>query len=166
MVKMVKNYRFCQFFLLFNFLRSGTLQRARVFCVAFSATKPFFWAIKINNPTFFLIFHPKGGPFWFRGGNILPSPEIIGLDGKQKRFLNRKTMENKLGTCTSWYLTKNYLTIHLPLQAKQKSNHWCEIKPLQEKNLKYFFSSKVHYFFLIKATTKTKPVPERSLGEL
>jgi hypothetical protein len=52
-----------------------------------------------------------------------------------------------------------------PLQAKQKSNHWCEIKSVQEKKL-IFFSSIVNYFFLFKATTKTKPVPERSLGEL
>ena len=82
-----------------DFFINGTFQRADVFRVALSASKPFFGAIKINNPTIFLIFHPKGGPFWFRGGKILPSPEIIGLEIKQKRFWNRTTMENKLGTC-------------------------------------------------------------------
>ena len=82
-----------------DFFINGTLQRAEVFSVAFSASKPFVWAIKINNTTFFLILHPKGGPFWFRGGKILPSPKIIGLERKQKRFWNRTTMENKLGTC-------------------------------------------------------------------
>ena len=25
------------------------------------------------------------------------------------------------------------------LQAKQKYNHWCEIKPVQEKQVQYFF---------------------------
>ena len=41
-----------------------------------------------------------------------------------------------------------------PLQDKQKSNHWCEIKVVQEKNLKYFFQtcsiffSKVLFFCL------------------
>ena len=29
-----------------------------------------------------------------------------------------------------------------------------------------YFLKDLHYFFLFKATTKTKPVPERSLGEL
>ena len=35
-----------------------------------------------------------------------------------------------------------------PLQAKQKSNHWCEIKPVQEKNLKYFFQKCITFFCL------------------
>ena len=30
---------------------------------------------------------------------ILPSPEIIGLERKQKQFWNQTTTENKLGTC-------------------------------------------------------------------
>ena len=40
MVKMVKNYRFCPIF-----FRNGTLQRAGIFCVAFTASKRFLWAI-------------------------------------------------------------------------------------------------------------------------
>ena len=31
--------------------------------------------------------------------NFLPSPEIIGLERKQKEFWNQTTTENKLGTC-------------------------------------------------------------------
>ena len=31
---------------------------------------------------------------------ILPSPEIIGLERKQKQFSNGTTVKNKLGTCT------------------------------------------------------------------
>ena len=40
-----------------------------------------------------------------------------------------------------------------PLQAKQKSNHWCEIKPVQEKNLKYLFQ-KCTTFFCLKLQPK------------
>ena len=65
-VQMVKKLPFLPVFL--AFLRNVTFQRAGVFCVVFTASKPFFWAIKIHNPTTFLIFHPKGGPLWFRGG--------------------------------------------------------------------------------------------------
>ena len=36
-----------------------------------------------------------------------------------------------------------------------KSNHWCEIKPVQGKNAK-FHIPKMH-FFLVRATTKIKP---------
>ena len=42
---------------------NSTLQRVKVFCVAFSAPKPFIWAIKINNPTFFIFFTLRGDPF-------------------------------------------------------------------------------------------------------
>ena len=60
-----------------DFIRNGTLQRAEVLCVTFSASKPFFWAILINIPTIFLIFHPKGRPLWFWGGQKLPEVEKI-----------------------------------------------------------------------------------------
>ena len=40
MVKIVKNDHFETIFL--DFFRNGTLQRAEVFCVAFSASKPNF----------------------------------------------------------------------------------------------------------------------------
>ena len=50
------------------------------------------------------------------------------------------------------------------LQAKRKSNHWYEIKPVQEKNVRKKIS-KVHFVWF-KATTKTKPVPESLLVEL
>ena len=44
------------------------------------------------------------------------------------------------------------------LQAKQKTNHWCEIKPVQEKMWNNIFKSALLFFY--KSTTKTKPVPE------
>ena len=40
------------------------------------------------------------------------------------------------------------------LQAKQKSNHWCEIKPVQEKNLKYFIFKSALLFFCLKLQPK------------
>ena len=64
MAKIVKNGQNCQklpFFLVF--FRNCTLQGAEVFCVAFSASKPFISAIKINNPTiFYFFFTLRGNP--------------------------------------------------------------------------------------------------------
>ena len=40
-----------------------------------------------------------------------------------------------------------------PQQAKKKSNDWCEIKPVQEKNLKYF-NQKCTTFFCLKIQPK------------
>ena len=61
--QIVKNYNFEMAFL--DFFRNGTLQRAEIFCAAFSASKSFFWAIKINILTNFLFFPPKGDPYNF-----------------------------------------------------------------------------------------------------
>ena len=99
LAKMVKNYRFCRFFLFF--FRNFTLQRAEVFCVAFSASKPFIWAITINNPTIFHIFYPKGGPFWFGGVKILPTREVEGLERKERQFKKWHGLRNKMGGCRS-----------------------------------------------------------------
>ena len=96
--KMVKNYHCCQAFLVF-FFRNGTFQRAGVFCVAFSASIPLFWAIKINNPTIFLIFHPKGGPYWFWGGKILPTWLKIVEILKLKQFWNQCDKWSNLAAC-------------------------------------------------------------------
>ena len=52
-----------------------------------------------------------------------------------------------LTPCASWRHAAG------PLQAKQKSNHWCEIKPVQEKNLKYFIQ-KCTTFFCLKLQPK------------
>ena len=41
-----------------EFFRNGTLLRAEVFCIAFSASIHFFWAIKIKYRTFFYEFSP------------------------------------------------------------------------------------------------------------
>ena len=53
-------------------LRNGTLQRAGVFCVVFSASGRFFWAIKINFPTIFQNFYHnknlKQKQFWNQKG--------------------------------------------------------------------------------------------------
>ena len=93
--KLVKNCKKLLFLLSFlGFFRNGTLQRGGVFCVAFSLSKPLFRAIKINNLTFFLIFHPKGGPFWCRGGKILPTWLKIVEILKLKQFWNQ---------CDKWY---------------------------------------------------------------
>ena len=48
------------------FFKNGTLRRVDFFCVAYSASNPFFWAILINNTTIFQIFYCKGGSLWFR----------------------------------------------------------------------------------------------------
>ena len=94
--KTVKNccfWRFWQFLPVFpDFFINVTLQRPEVFCVAFSASKPLFWAIKINNPTIFLIFHPKGGeilPTWLKIVEIL----------KLKQFWNQCDKWNNLAAC-------------------------------------------------------------------
>ena len=42
-ILILKKWYFLAVFL--HFIRNGTLQRAEVFCVAFSSSKPFFWAI-------------------------------------------------------------------------------------------------------------------------
>ena len=119
-VKMVKNDCFSRFFLFF--FRNGTLQRAEVFCAAFSASKPFIWAIKINNPTIFHIFHPKGGPFWFRGVKILPTPEVEGLERKEKQFYKWHGHSNKMGGCRSCYSGKSPLVITLLKDRKMVSS--------------------------------------------
>ena len=96
-----------------DFFINGALQRAEVFGVAFRASKPFIWAIKINNPTIFHIFHPKGGPFWFRGVKILPTPEVEGLERKEKQFYKWHGHSNKMGGCRSCYSGKSPLVITL-----------------------------------------------------
>ena len=82
-----------------SFFMNGTLQRGGVFCVAFSLSKPLFRAIKINNLTFFLIFHPKGGPFWFRGDKILPTWLTMVEIWKLKQFWNQCDKWNNLVAC-------------------------------------------------------------------
>ena len=79
-----------------DFFIKGLCRELRFFALHSVHQNPSF---ELSKSTFFLIFHPKGGPFRFRGGKILPSPEIIGLERNKKRFWNRTTMENKLGTC-------------------------------------------------------------------
>ena len=79
-----------------DFFRNCTLQRAEVFCVAFSAPKPFFWAIKMNNPTNFQIFHYRGGPWWFMTSNKLTTPQKMAVNQKQNYFCaqNYKWIKN------------------------------------------------------------------------
>ena len=50
-----------------------------------------FWGYLIFSPIF----------YWnlYCNPNFLPSPEIIGLERKQKQFWNQTITENKLGTC-------------------------------------------------------------------
>ena len=89
---------FDQFELVFlHFFRNGTLQRAAVFLVVFSASKPFLWAIKINIPTIFLIFHSKGGPLWFWDGQKLPEVEKYVLKNSLKKSERLDQMEQENG---------------------------------------------------------------------
>ena len=81
---LVKKVQFLAVFL--DFFKNGTVHRAVVFCVAFSASRRSFWAIKINNRTIFPIFHHKGGPFWFRGGQKLHNVEKM----VEKKFWKKK----------------------------------------------------------------------------
>ena len=60
------------------------------------------FALGLSESVFFRIFLESSISHWNTLCNLkmLPLPEIIGLERKQKLFLNRTTMENKLGTCT------------------------------------------------------------------
>ena len=52
------------------------------------------------------------------------------------------------------------------LQAKQKSNHWCEIKPVEEKNVrKKIYKSALVFLFCLKLQQK-KIVPESFFRKL
>ena len=105
------NYRFCKklrkkqakmvsfghfdhfrpFWLVFlDFLRNHILQRGEVFCIAFSASKTFFWAIKINNLTIFQIFHQKGGLFTVCGNPFINVVKNL----KEKTFRNEHNKTN------------------------------------------------------------------------
>ena len=98
--KIENNRQKCQFFskmpifgafwaVVLDFFRNDTLLKAKVFFVAFRALRRSFWAIKNNYQTIFQIFHPKGGPLWFRGGKILPTPLNMVEIVKQKQFWNQ-----------------------------------------------------------------------------
>ena len=56
-VKVDQKWLFLMF--CFKFFQKWYFAESWGFWVAFSTSKPFFWAIKINNPRNFLIFHPK-----------------------------------------------------------------------------------------------------------
>ena len=87
--KSLKNYHFWPFltkhdhfwrlFLIFS-------ERFGAFCVAFSPSGRFFWAIKNSFLTSFLFFHHKGGPLWFRMSKKLTTPLIMAEKWKQKYF--------------------------------------------------------------------------------
>ena len=83
-----KNARFWDILVFFlDFLSNGTWQRLVVFCVAFSAPRRFFWAIKIKIRKKFQIVHHKR-PFWLRRGrNKLVRIYVI-LPRKQEYFWN------------------------------------------------------------------------------
>ena len=50
------------------------------------------------------------------------------------------------------------------LQVNQKSKYCCEIKPVQEKNVKYIFQKSTTIFCL--KLQKKKHVPQSFMGEL
>ena len=100
---------FWQFILIF----SETVLFREVFCIAFSLSKPFFWAIKINNRTNFLIFHHKGGPLWFRTSKKLTTLLKMAVNQKQKYFCahNCKLIKNPDGTACLNSLIKQRITL-------------------------------------------------------
>ena len=67
---LAKNSNILRFFL--DFFRNGTLERAEVFCVAFSASGRFFWAIKIHYWKIFLFFFHMGDPYDLGGAKMYP----------------------------------------------------------------------------------------------
>ena len=81
------------------FFQDRTLQRPEVFCVAFSASGRFFWAIKIHYRTIFPFFYPQGGPLLFRGGQNVTSPLKMVETEKIKLFWNQHDQWNNLGAC-------------------------------------------------------------------
>ena len=84
-----KKWLFLAVFFSGFFSRNGILKSAEVFCVAFSASKPFFWAILINNLTFYFNFSPHG-PLWFRTPQKLTTPLKMAKNHKHI-FVNRIT---------------------------------------------------------------------------
>ena len=81
---LIKTWSFLEVIL--DFFRNHTLSRFGAFCVAFSPSGRFFWAIKNSFLTSFLFFHHKGGPLWFRMSKKLTTPLIMAKKWKQKYF--------------------------------------------------------------------------------
>ena len=108
-----KHYHFWRLFLFF--FRNHTFSRAGVFCVAFSASGGFFWAIKNSFLTIFPIFHHKGGPLWFRTSKKLTTPLKMAENWKQKYFCeqNYKWIKNPDGTVR----LKGWIKIRISLSA-------------------------------------------------
>ena len=77
-----------------DFVSNRLFQRDGVFCVAFSASKRFFWAIKHSFWTIFQNFHHKG----FRGGKNFRQGEDRVKNLKEKLFWNQHDKTNtKMG---------------------------------------------------------------------
>ena len=91
------------------FFQKPYLVKSWVFCVAFSASGRFFWAIKNSFLTIIPIFHRKGGPLWFRTSKKLTTPLKMAENWKQKYFCkqNYKWIKNPDGTvCLKGWIKK------------------------------------------------------------
>ena len=116
---MVKTWSFFEVILVF--FRNHTFSRAGIFCVAFSASGGFFWAMKNSFLTIFPIFHHKGGPLWFRTSKKLTTTLKMAENLKQKYFCeqNYKWIKNQDGTVClkSWIKIRISLVVgHHPGQ--------------------------------------------------
>ena len=117
---LIKTWSFLEVIL--DFFRNHTLSRFGAFCVAFSPSGRFFWAIKNSFLTSFLFFHHKGGPLWFRMSKKLTTPLIMAEKWKQKYFCeqNYKWIKNPDGTVC----LKGWIKIRISLPSEQDESRF------------------------------------------
>jgi hypothetical protein len=95
------------------------------FCVAFSASGGFFWAIKNSFLTIFPIFHHKGGHLWFRTSKKTYDTPKNGRKLKTKVFL---WTELQMDQEFRWYsmferLNQNFMKIRISLPSRWDCPH-------------------------------------------